>query len=113
MLRMRKLFDRNRSKFEIIAEILRDLREPVCWTNIKSHCNMSSKQSGQYLKFLRSSDLIHKQVEAGRVTYQRTAAGQDFLKRYDKIEMLLDSSTSALPDLKTRTHTGIYGFAPL
>jgi predicted transcriptional regulator len=95
MLRMRKIFDKNRSRFEIIAEILRKLRKPTCWTNIMSHCNMSSAQSGRYLNLLRSSDLIQRDMTAGKVTYQRTEHGREFLKQYNKIVLLLDSSISA------------------
>jgi len=95
MLRMRKVSDGNRSRFEIIAEILGNLRVPICWTNIMSHCNMSSKQSGQYLNLLRSRDLIQMQVAAGKVTYKRTEAGRKFLKHYGKIVLLLDPSISA------------------
>ncbi|UCH32205.1 MAG: hypothetical protein JSV05_02105 [Candidatus Bathyarchaeota archaeon] len=95
MLRMRKVSEGNRSKFEIIAEILRNLRNPICWTNVMSHCNMNSKQSGQYLNFLKSSDLIKVQVAAGKITYQRTEAGRAFLKHYNKIVLLLDPSISA------------------
>jgi predicted transcriptional regulator len=95
MLRQRKVRDRNRSRFEIIAEILRDLRKPTCWTNIMSHCNMNSKQSRQYLDLLRSSDLIQIQGVAGKVTYQRTEAGREFLKHFNKITLLLDSSIYA------------------
>ena len=95
MLRTRNVSDRRRSRFEILAEILRDLREPTCWTNIMSHCNMSSAQSGRYLNLLRSSDLIQIQVAAGKVTYQRTEAGREFLKNYNKIVLLLDPGISA------------------
>jgi len=71
------------------------LRQPACWTNIMSHCNMNSAQSGRYLDFMRSSDLIQKDVTAGKVTYQRTEAGREFLKHYNKIVLLLDPSISA------------------
>jgi len=54
---------------------------------------MSSKQSGQYLNLLRSSDLIQVQVAAGKPMYQRTEAGREFLKHYNKIELLLDNGT--------------------
>jgi len=94
MLIPRKVLDRNRSKFEILAEILGNLRKPTCWTNIMSHCNISSKQSGRYLNLLRSSDLIRIDVTARKVTYQRTEAGREFLKHYNEIVTLLDSSIS-------------------
>ena len=95
MLRTRNVFDRRRSRFEIMAEILRDLRLPICWTNVMSHCNMSSKQAGQYLNFLRSSDLIQMQMAAGKIVYQRTDAGREFLEHFNKIVLLLDPSIPA------------------
>ena len=95
MLRMREVSDRNRSKFEIIAEILSELRKPTGRTNIMSHCNMSSMQSGEYLSLMKSNDLIRIDTIAGKVTYQRTGAGREFLKIYNKIVMLLDSRISA------------------
>jgi predicted transcriptional regulator len=86
---------RNRSRFQIIAEILRKLREPTGKTNIMSHCNMSSIQSGEYLSFMRSNDLIQVDAVAGRVTYQRTATGREFLQVYNKMALLLEPSISA------------------
>jgi len=95
MLRMREVSDRNRSKFEIIAEILSQLRKPTGRTNIMSHCNMSSLQSGEYLSFMKSNYLIRIATIAGKVTYQRTEAGREFLKIYNKMVMLLDPRISA------------------
>lgn len=95
MLRMEEVSDRNRSKFEIIAEILRELRKPTGRTNILSHCNMSSMQSGEYLSFMKSNDLIRMDTVAGKLTYQRTEAGIEFLKLFNKMVLLLDSSISA------------------
>jgi len=95
MLRMRKVSDRNRSRFEIVAEILRMLRKPTCKTNIMSHCNMSSAQSGRYLDIMRSNALIQKDATSGKVTYQRTDTGREFMKHYNKIVLLFDPSISA------------------
>jgi predicted transcriptional regulator len=95
MLGMRnEIIDRNRSRFEIIAEILRKLREPSGKTNIMSHCNMSSAQSGQYLDFMESIDLLRTDMIAGKVTYQKTEVGRDYLELYGKMALLLDPSTS-------------------
>jgi len=79
----------------IIAEILKKVREPTGKTNIMSHCNMSSTQSGQYLDFMRSNDLIQMDAIAGKVTYQRTQSGREFLELYGKMILLLDPSISA------------------
>jgi len=94
MLGMRNVINRNRSRFEIIAEILRKLREPSGKTNIMSHCNMSSAQSGQYLDFMESIDLLRTDMIAGKVTYQKTEVGRDYLELYGKMALLLDPSTS-------------------
>lgn len=87
--------DTNRNKLEIIAEILRKLRMPTGKTNIMSHCNMNTAQSQGYLNLMRSNDLVQIGAIAGRVTYQRTEAGREFLELYNKMAVLLDSSISA------------------
>mgnify|MGYP001573474643 CR=1 FL=1 len=94
MLRMRKISDGNRSRFEIIAQILTELRLPTGKTNIMSHCNMSFIQLGPYLKFMGSNDLIQTDAIVGKVTYQRTETGRKFLELYDKMALLLDPDTS-------------------
>lgn len=95
MFEMRKISDRNRSRFEIIAEILRELRKPTCRTNIMSQCNMSTTQSGEYLTFMKTNDLIRMDTMARKVTYQRTEAGREFLGLYNKMALLLGPSISA------------------
>jgi len=94
MLRMREVSG-NRSKFDIIAEILRELHKPTSSTNIMSRCNMSSTQSGQYLNFMSSNDLIRIDAIAGKVRYQRTDADREFLELYKRMVLLLDSSIYA------------------
>jgi predicted transcriptional regulator len=95
MLRMRKVSDGNRSKFEIIAEILRQLCKPTSRTNIMSQCNMSSAQSGQYLNLMTSNDLIRIDAIAGKMKYQRTDTGREFLEIYKKMVLILDPNISA------------------
>jgi predicted transcriptional regulator len=56
---------------------------------------MSSMQSGEYLNFMKSNDLIQIDTIAGKVTYQRTEAGREFLGIFNKMILLLDSSISA------------------
>ncbi len=97
MLGMRNALDRNRSRFEIIAEILRKLRAPVGKTSILSHCNMSSAQSGRYLDFMESVDLVRTDLTAGKVTYERAEVGRDYLELFNKMVLLLDPSISAPP----------------
>jgi len=95
MLRIRKVSDSNRNRFEIMAEMLTQLRIPTCRTNIMSHCNMNTAQSGQYLNLMKSSYLIRVDAIARRVTYQRTEAGREFLELYNKMALSLDPSITA------------------
>jgi predicted transcriptional regulator len=94
MLRMRKVSDRNRSRFEIIAEILKQLCVPTNRTNIMSQCNMSTAQSGLYLNLMKSNDLIRNNATGGKVTYQRTETGLEFLELYGNMALLLDPGVS-------------------
>jgi predicted transcriptional regulator len=95
MLGIRNVPERNRSKLDIIAEILRKLRQPTGKTNIMFHCNMSSAQSRQYLDYMESVDLVRIDGITGKVTYQKTDAGRDYLDLYNKMALLLDPSISA------------------
>jgi len=97
MLRIVKDSNKNRNRFEIVAEILRQLRLPTGRTNIMSHCNMNTMQSGEYLNLMTSNDLIRVDAIAGKVTYQRTEAGIEFLELYGKMAVLLDPCISAAP----------------
>jgi predicted transcriptional regulator len=46
LILMRNFSDGNRSRFEIVAEILMQLREPTGKTNLMSHCNMNFTNQG-------------------------------------------------------------------
>lgn len=94
---IRNVSDGNRSKFEIIAEILMRLCEPTGKTNLMSHCNMNFTQSGQYLNLMKTNGLIRKDAMAGKVTYQRTEVGIEFLEIYGRMALLLDPGISAAP----------------
>jgi predicted transcriptional regulator len=92
---MKKVSDTNRNKLEIIAEILRKIRIPTGKTSIMSRCNMNTAQSDGYLNLMRSSDLIRIDAIAGKVTYQRTESGLQFLELYNKMAILLDQDILA------------------
>ena len=95
MLNVGKASNGNRGRLQIIAEMLRQLRIPVGKANIMFHCNMSTAQSGQYLNLMMSSNLIRVGAYAGKMTYQRTKAGIEFLELYEKMALLLDTSISS------------------
>jgi predicted transcriptional regulator len=58
---------------------------------------MNTTQSGEYLNFMKSNYLIRVDAMAGKVTYQRTEAGIEFLELYGKMVLLLDPFISAAP----------------
>ena len=97
MLRDKEGSGRNRGRLDIVAEILRKVREPTLKTNIMSRCNMSTVQSVLYLGLMNSSHLIQTDETARLVTYQRTEAGREFLTLYDKMVVLLEPTISASP----------------
>lgn len=91
----KKTSDGNRGRLQIIAEILSQVRIPVGKANIMSHCNMSTAQSGQYLNLMASSNLVRLGAYGGRVMYQRTEVGLEFLELFKKMALLLDSGISS------------------
>jgi predicted transcriptional regulator len=58
---------------------------------------MNTTQSGEYLNFMKSNYLIRVDAMAGKVTYQRTEAGMEFLELYGKMVRLIDPFISAAP----------------
>lgn len=94
MLRKIEVPSKNRSKFEIIAEILKELHTPSGKTNIMSECNMSFAQSGHYLDLMTSNDLVWTDGSEGKVMYHRTETGQEFLEKFNKMILLIDPSIS-------------------
>jgi len=97
MSNVKRISGTNRDRFGIIADMLRQMRMPTCRTNIMSHCNMNTIQSGHYLDLMKSNDLISIGIIAGRVTYQRTEIGREFLELYNQMVLLLYPSISAAP----------------
>ena len=94
MSRINRFSEGNRSKLDIMAKTLREVKNPTGITDILSSCNMNSKQSGYYLEIMKSSDLIEMNATAGIVRYCRTETGQEFLKAYDKMILLLGPTIS-------------------
>ena len=68
---------------------------PAGKANIMSTCNMSTAQSGEYLNLMTSNNLIQTNACAGKVTYQRTKVGLEFLELYRKIDVLLGAGVSS------------------
>jgi len=62
-----------------------------------SRCNMNTAQSDGYLNVMRTSNFIRIDAIAGKVTYQRTETGLQFLDLYNKMALLLGHNISAPP----------------
>lgn len=95
MLRLSRNPGRKRSRLEIIAVVLRTLRKPTCKTIIIRRCNLGFKQSEEILGLMRMNDLVRMSLTAGKVMYQRTETGRQFLHHYNQMALMLDPSIPA------------------
>ena len=84
-----KTIGKKRSRFQIIADILKKLRKPSKKTHIMQKCNLSFPQLKHYLSYLSFTALIRRKEKKGMVKYHITKKGWDFLKNYNRITKLL------------------------
>ncbi len=84
-----KVSNGNRSKFEIMADILRQLHNPVGRTSLMCHCNMSSAQLDSYLTQMQSADLVCTHTAGRGATYKITEMGKEYLSLFNRIALLV------------------------
>jgi predicted transcriptional regulator len=77
-----------RSSFDIIAEILITAKNGAKKTRIMYSCGLSYKFVQKYLNLLLETGLLR----AGG-TYYTTDKGKGFLRKYQTIELLLNTNT--------------------
>jgi len=85
-----------RTKFEIMAEILRIDRKGTIKTRIVYNANLNFLVLDQYVKELQRSGLIENGVEDSGVL-RTTEKGMRYLKRYDEFRHFLDDLVSESP----------------
>ena len=84
-----KVVGTRRSRFKIVAEILRQSQTPAKKTHIMYECNLSFKQLKYYLRFMILKGLIRRKKKSETLVYQMTENGQTFLDVYSRIIQLL------------------------
>lgn len=83
-----------RSKHDIIADILRLLKEPKLKTRVMYGANLSHSQSQYYFALLMAGKLIQHMDDNRWMTTER---GRKFLQLYEEAEMMLMHDEPASP----------------
>lgn len=78
----------NRSKEEIIANILTAVNEPVNITMIMYEARLSYAQLKMYIKYLEEKELIHKTQDRRWIV---TDIGRVYLNQYEALTKILNS----------------------
>lgn len=80
----------HRGRVDIIADILSEAAEGAKKTHVMYRCNLSFRQLQTYLDFLLDRGLLERSERrsSGRLLWT-TAKGQDFLRAYRNLRVLL------------------------
>lgn len=85
---MKNKYIMNRSKEEIIANILTAVNEPVNITMIMYEARLSYAQLKMYIKYLEEKELIHKTQDRRWIV---TDIGRVYLNQYEALTKILNS----------------------
>jgi predicted transcriptional regulator len=80
---------KRRDKLIIMSEIIEITKKSTSKTHIMFRANLSFSQLNQYISLLVDTGLIEKYVDDGRVVFQATAKGLEFLQRQQSVIDLL------------------------
>jgi predicted transcriptional regulator len=80
---------KNRSRYEVIAAILKAADKEETRTKITYRAMLSHDQCKLYLDSLTKSGLLHEINYGGRVVYRTTPKSVRFLSYYDQMKELL------------------------
>ena len=83
----------HRGRFEIIYDILSKSLKPTQKTRILYSCNLSFSQLQKYLKYLESNNLLKTIYYNGKLTYQATDKGKEFVYDYEVLSKFLNNDT--------------------
>ena len=87
---------KNRSKYEVIAAILRSAIREETRTKIMYKAMLSNKQWKNYIDFLLNFGLIMGQNNGSKIVYKVTNKGATFLDYYHQMKHLLPMSLDSL-----------------
>jgi|SRR5918999_1851894 predicted transcriptional regulator len=80
---------KNRSRYEVIAAILKSASKEETRTKIMYKAMLSNDQCKMYLDSLLHSGLIQEVSSGSKVVYRITHKGNKFLSYYDQMKELL------------------------
>ena len=80
---------KNRSRYEVIAAILKSVTKEETRTKIMYKAMLSNDQCKLYLDSLIKSGLVHEVSNSDKTLYRITAKGSRFLSYYDQMKELL------------------------
>lgn len=80
---------KNRSRYEVIAAILKSVHKEETRTKIMYKAMLSNDQCKLYLDSLIKSGLVQEVNSGDKVLYKITAKGNRFLSYYDQMKELL------------------------
>jgi predicted transcriptional regulator len=80
---------RNRSRYEVIAAILKSVTKEQTRTKIMYNAMLSNDQCKLYLDLLVKRGLIQKVDKEGKTLYKITPKGSTFLSYYNQMKELL------------------------
>ena len=79
----------NRTRVEILANILKVASNRTLKTHIMYRANLSHRQLEKYLAFLEQNGLLEQVMYDGIIHYQVTEKGIEFLKDYGRLSSYL------------------------
>ena len=80
---------KNRSRYEVIAAILKSVNKEETRTKIMYKAMLSNDQCKLYLDSLIKSGLVHEVNNGEKILYKITPKGGKFLTYYDQMKELL------------------------
>src|ERR671914_828243 len=80
---------KNRSRYEVIAAILKSVNKEETRTKIMYKAMLSNDQCKLYLDSLIKSGLVHEVSNGEKILYRITPKGSRFLAYYDQMKELL------------------------
>ena len=83
---------KRRDKLVIMAEIMGIAKNGTSKTHIMFKANLSFSQLNQYLSLLSNTGLLEKFAHNGRVVYQATPKGLEFMERQRQVMDLLNEA---------------------
>lgn len=77
----------NRSRMQIMAEILSLCKQPRTKTRVMYQTNLSTRMLKEYLAFLQSTGLL--EIHHSETRYAATQKGLEFVEKYGELAELL------------------------